>query len=99
MIDRERRLLLAARRQHLVRQAALQRRQLAVAVAPLAQAWAWVERGLIVAAPLRRRPWLLALALPLALLAWWRPRGFGFGRAVAALPLLWRLRAAWLPWR
>jgi hypothetical protein len=86
--------LLAARRAQLVRQAAEQRQQLAIAAAPLARALGWIERGTVVWALLRRRPWLLAL--PVALLVWWRPRGLG--RAAAALvPLLWRARAVRAP--
>ena len=92
MSDTDRRLLLLAiRRAQLVRQAAEQRQQLGIAVAPLARALCWVERGARAWALLRRRPWLVAV--PAALLVWWRPRGLG--RAAAALvPLLWRMRAA-----
>ena len=90
MSEPDRRLVLAARRAALVRQAALQRRQLGIAAAPLAEAWCWVEGGLLVGALLRRRPWLLAL--PAALLIWWRPRGLA--RIAALVPLLWRWRAA-----
>jgi len=93
MIAADRRLLLAARREQLVRQAAQQRVQFGIAMAPLARAWVWLERGVIVGALLRRRPWLIAV--PVLLAVWWRPRALG--RAVAALPLLWRLRSAWLP--
>ncbi|MDP1691413.1 MAG: hypothetical protein Q8L49_05570 [Burkholderiaceae bacterium] len=88
MIDPARRLLLAARRQRLVQRAALQRRQLGAAVAPLAQAWGWVERGIVVGLWLRQRPWLLAA--PLGLLLWWRPRGLL--RLLASTSALWRLR-------
>jgi hypothetical protein len=84
--------LLAMRRAQLVRQAAEQRQQLGMAVAPLAQALGWVERGAYVWARLRRRPWLVAV--PVALLVWWRPRGLG-PAAAALVPLLWRARSAW----
>lgn len=91
----ERRLsLLAMRRAQLVRQAAAQRQQLAIAVAPLAQALGWVERGIYAWALVRRRPWLIAV--PVALIVWWRSHGLG--RIGAALvPVLWRMRAAWGP--
>lgn len=88
MIDADRRLLLAARREGLVQRAALQRRQLGAAVAPLAQAWGWIERGIVVGLWLRQRPWLLAA--PAALLLWWRPHGAL--RILASASALWRLR-------
>lgn len=87
MIDRDRRLLLAARRERLLQRAAVQRVAFADAVAPLAQAVAWAERGLLVGQVVRRRPWLLAV--PAALLLWWRPRGLL--RALAGASALWRL--------
>jgi len=84
--------LLAMRRAQLVRQTAAQRQQLGIAVAPLAQALGWVERGALAWSQLRRRPWLVAL--PVALLVWWRPRGLGHATA-ALVPALWLARAAW----
>jgi hypothetical protein len=96
VIDEERRVLLAARRALLVERAAQQRRELGAAVAPLAGTWRWVERGIVVGALLRRRPWLVAV--PAALLLWWRPHGVL--RAFAAAGSLWRAsrsaRALWL---
>ena len=73
MTDPDRRLALAARRVLLIERAAQQRQQLGAAVAPLADTWRWVERGIVVGALVRRRPWLVAV--PAALLVWWRPRG------------------------
>lgn len=95
MSDADDRLsLLALRRAQLVRQAAEQRRQVGLAVAPLAGALSWLDRGAVAWSLLRRRPWLIAV--PVALLVWWRPRVLG--RAAAALaPLLWHARAAWWP--
>jgi hypothetical protein len=83
--------LLAARRERLVRIAADQRGQLAVAAAPLARAWRGVEIGLLVWRGVKRQPWLVAL--PVVVLALWRPRMAV--RALAAAPLLWRLGSAW----
>jgi hypothetical protein len=83
--------LLATRRERLVRIAAEQRGQLAVAAAPLARAWHGVEIGLLVWRGLKRQPWLVAL--PVVVLALWRPRMVV--RALAAAPLLWRLGSAW----
>jgi hypothetical protein len=86
--------LLAVRRAQLVRHAAEQRQQLGIAVAPLARALSWVERGIYVWALVRQRPWLIAA--PVALIVWWRSRGLG--RVGAALvPVLWRMRAVWGP--
>jgi hypothetical protein len=88
-MNQDRRLLLAARRERLVQRTALQRRQLAIAAAPLAQAWVWVERGVVAGVWLRRRPWVLAA--PAALLLWKRPHGVL--RALAgASALYWRFR-------
>ena len=87
MINAERRLLLAARRAHLVQRAALQRQQLGAAAAPLLPAWQAFEFGLRIGRGLRQRPWLVALPVT----AWvvWRRRGAG--RGLALVPLLWRL--------
>lgn len=80
----ERLRLLAARRQALVQCAAQQRLQFGRDAAPLRVAWTWVERGTLAWQSLRRRPWLLAL--PVALLLWWRPRGaLGMVTGVSAL--------------
>jgi len=84
--DRDRRLLLAARRLRLVQLAALQRQQLGVAVAPLADAMVWAERGVVAGMWLRRRPWLLVA--PVVVLFWWRPQGVL--RALAGASALWR---------
>lgn len=92
MIATDRRLVLAARRERLVRLAAQQRLQLGVAAAPLAEAWRWVDRGIIAWALFRRHRWLIAV--PVALAVWWRPRALV--RGVAALPRVWRLGSAWL---
>lgn len=86
MINAERRLRLAARREQLVRRAAGERRLLAVAAAPLAPSWRRLERGLLLWREVRQRPWLLAV--PAAVLLWWRPRGVL--TALTALPTLWR---------
>jgi hypothetical protein len=92
MSERSLRLqLLAARRERLVRIAAEQRGQLAVATAPLARAWRGVEIGLLVWRGVKRQPWLVAL--PVVVLTLWRPRMVV--RALAAAPLLWRLGSAW----
>lgn len=88
MTDAQRRLMLAARRERLVRLAAQQRQQLALAGAPLAHAWRRVERGLSVWRTARSHPWLLAA--PVALLALWRPRLLL--RALAGATALWRVR-------
>ncbi len=90
--SRDRLAVLAMRRAQLVHQAAAQRQQLGLAVAPLARALGWVERGAYVWARLRRRPWLIAV--PVALLVWWRPRGLG-PAAAALVPLLLHARTAW----
>jgi len=83
--------VLAARREQLVRIAADQRGQLAAAAAPLARAWRGIEIGLMVWRGVKRQPWLVAL--PVVALALWRPRAVG--RALAAVPLLWRLGSVW----
>lgn len=90
MINADRRLLLAARRACLVQRAALQRRQLGAAAAPLRPAWQAFEFGLRVGRGVRQRPWLVALPVT----AWvvWRKRS---GRGLALLPLLWRLWPLW----
>jgi hypothetical protein len=85
---------LATRRAQLVHRAAEQRQQLAIAVAPLAQTLFWVERGVYAWSFVRRRPWLVAV--PVALIVWWRARGLGRIGA-SLLPLLWRMRSAWAP--
>jgi hypothetical protein len=83
--------LLAMRRAQLVQQAAEQRQQLATAAAPLARAFCWVDRGAMAWALLRRQPWLIAV--PVALLVWWRPRGLVQAGTVLAT-WLWHRRAA-----
>lgn len=87
MINAERRLVLAARRAHLVQRAAEQRQQLGAAATPLLPAWHVFEFGLRVGRSLRQRPWLVALPVT----AWvvWRRRSAG--HSLALVPLLWRL--------
>jgi hypothetical protein len=87
MSDVDRRQVLTARRERLVRHAAEQRLQLARAAAPLAVSWHRFERVLMVWRSVRRQPWLVVA--PLTLLALWRPR-WGTRALAAALPLLWR---------
>ena len=82
----EQRLVLAARRERLLRLAAQQRGQLGLAGEPLRLAWLRVERGLVVWRRLRSHAWLLAT--PVALLALWRPRLLW--RALAGAATLWR---------
>lgn len=86
MIYAERRLQLAARRALLVQRAADERQRLAQAALPLAPAWRRAERGLQIWRELRQRPWLLAL--PAAVMLWWRPRGTL--SLLTAMPALWR---------
>ncbi len=86
MINAERRLQLAARRELLVQRAADERRQLVQAALPLAPTWRRVERGLQIWRELRQRPWLLAV--PAAVMLWWRPRGTL--SLLTAMPGLWR---------
>jgi hypothetical protein len=83
--------LLAARRERLVLRAAEQRTQLGQAAAPLEPTWRRIEFGLLVWRSVRQHLWLVAL--PVAVLALWRPRAAG--RALAAAPWLWRLGSAW----
>jgi hypothetical protein len=85
MIGTDRRAELAARRARLVQRAAQQRHQLGLAAAPLAQAWRWVERGVVAWQFMRYRPWLVIA--PMAAWAWWRPHGTP--RALAAALAVW----------
>ena len=89
MIRAERRQQLAARREMLVRRAADERQQLIRAALPLAPILRRVERGLQIWRELRQRPWLLAV--PAAVVLWWRPRGTL--SLLTALPGLWRAAA------
>jgi hypothetical protein len=87
MSDADRRRVLLARREGLVRHAAEQRLELARVAAPLAGSWHRFERVVLVWRSMRQRPWLVAA--PVALLAVWRPH-VGM-RLLAALPVLWRV--------
>jgi YqjK-like protein len=87
MTDADYRLLLAARRELLVRRAERERLQFARSVEPLARSWVWVERGFGVWRTVRGHPWLVLT--PLAVLLLWRPRVVL--RAAASALTLWRV--------
>lgn len=96
MIYAEQRQQLAARREMLVQRAADERQQLIRAATPLAPTLRRVERGLQILHELRQRPWLLAV--PAAVMLWWRPRGTL--SLVTAIPGLWRVaQSAFFPQR
>jgi hypothetical protein len=71
-------MILAERREALVRRAARERQQLGAALTPLRSLGRAFEWGLTVAGILRRQPWLLAL--PTAALMVWRRLRVGSAR-------------------